>query len=225
MRSKTMCMVLLCYRILVAFVGDDPELACIWTTCDVGLKTMLLPLHWTWVVITYVNSEVCWTIYELVITCDLYVESCTILVERWLVRDPSWYSSDYRVYMGSSMTVWPLRWPPLYLCSYKLDDSIIYIYIYNLISTIYIIPSESTDETTGVSSKPVHYLTECCYLFQDQDMPYACICMNKRNVGPMSFVCAHTSIGLQIFVPQISPAVETHAFTCTYLYSTVYIWN
>jgi hypothetical protein len=101
----------------------------------------------------------------------------------------------------------------------------IYIYIYNLISTIYIIPSESTDETTGVSSKPVHYLTECCYLFQDQDMPYACICMNKRNVGPMSFVCAHTSIGLQIFVPQISPAVETHAFTCTYLYSTVYIWN
>jgi hypothetical protein len=124
MRSKTMGMVLLCYRISVAFVGDDPELTCIWTTCDVGLKTMLLSLYWTWVVITYVNSDVCWTICEHVVTCDLYVKSCTILVVCWLVWDPSWYLSDYRVYMGSGVTVWPLRWPSLYLCSYKLDSSV-----------------------------------------------------------------------------------------------------
>jgi len=32
-------------------------------------------------------------------------------------------SSDYWVYMGSSMTVRSLRWLPLYLCSYKLIGS------------------------------------------------------------------------------------------------------
>jgi hypothetical protein len=31
-------------------------------------------------------------------------------------------SSDYRVYMGSSMMVWSLRWLLLHLCSYKLDS-------------------------------------------------------------------------------------------------------
>ena len=33
-------------------------------------------------------------------------------------------SLDYRAYMGSSMTVWSLRWLLLYLCCYKLDGSI-----------------------------------------------------------------------------------------------------
>ena len=33
-------------------------------------------------------------------------------------------SVDYRVYMGSSMTVWSLRWLLLYLCSYKLVGSV-----------------------------------------------------------------------------------------------------
>ena len=47
-------------------------------------------------------------ICELYVTCDMYVESCTILVVCWLNRDPSWYSTDYQVYMGSSMTVRPL---------------------------------------------------------------------------------------------------------------------
>ena len=51
--------------------------------------------------------------YEVVfvnfyVTCDMYVESCTILVVCWLNRDPLWYSMDYWVYMGSSMTVRPL---------------------------------------------------------------------------------------------------------------------
>ena len=38
----------------------------------------------------------------------MYVESCMILVVCWLNQDPSWYLMDYRVYMGSSMTVRPL---------------------------------------------------------------------------------------------------------------------
>ena len=64
---------------------------------------------WTWVVITlnrtlmydvvFVNWcnmwHVCWIMYDL---------GCMLMVNR----DPSWYSMDYRVYMGSSMIVWPL---------------------------------------------------------------------------------------------------------------------
>ena len=47
-------------------------------------------------------------ICELYVTCDMYVKSCMILVVCWLNRDPSRYSTDYRVYMGSSMIVRPL---------------------------------------------------------------------------------------------------------------------
>ena len=68
-----------------------------------------------------------WSICEHYVSCGLYVESCTILVVCWIIRDPSWYSMDYRVYMGSSMTVRSLRWLPLYLCSYKLVSSTIVI--------------------------------------------------------------------------------------------------
>ena len=57
------------------------------------------------------------------ITCGLYVESCTILVVCWIIRGPAWYSTDYRVYRGSSMMVRSLRWLLLYLCSYKLVGS------------------------------------------------------------------------------------------------------
>jgi hypothetical protein len=54
-------------------------------------------------------------------TCGMYVESCMILVGTLvMIRDPSWYSTDYRAYMGSSMTVWLLRCLPLLLCSYNL---------------------------------------------------------------------------------------------------------
>ena len=36
---------LLGYLIYDAFVGSDHELACVWTSvCDVGFKTILLPL-------------------------------------------------------------------------------------------------------------------------------------------------------------------------------------
>ena len=39
--------------------------------------------------------HVCWIMYDL---------GCMLMVNQ----DPSWYSMDYRVYMGSSMIVWPL---------------------------------------------------------------------------------------------------------------------
>ena len=50
----------------------------------------------------------------------MYDLGCMLMVNR----DPSWYSMDYRVYMGSSMIVRLLRRLPLYLCSYKLDGSV-----------------------------------------------------------------------------------------------------
>ena len=55
-----------------------------------------------------------------------YVESCTILV---CLRS-SMILLVYRVYMGSSMIVWLLRWLLLYLCSYKLDSFVIIFIVY-----------------------------------------------------------------------------------------------
>ena len=64
-------------------------------------------------------------ICELYVTCDMYVESCTILVVRalesrpFVVLDglPGLYGLKY-----DSVTACGL---PLYLCSYKLDGSAI----------------------------------------------------------------------------------------------------
>ena len=43
-------------------------------------------------------------ICELYVICDMYDLGCF-----WIIYwDPSWYSTDYRVYMGSSMIVRPL---------------------------------------------------------------------------------------------------------------------
>jgi hypothetical protein len=124
MRSKIMGVVLLCYLIWVAFVGDDLELACIWTKCDVGFKTMLLLLHLNLVCNNYVELQCMWTICELDVTCDLYVESCMILACMlvdsrslvMLVVLPGLYGLKY--------DGWPLQWLLLYLCSYKLDSSV-----------------------------------------------------------------------------------------------------
>ena len=72
---------------------------------------------WTWFVIAlnrtlmfdviFVNWcnmwHVCWIMYDL---------GCMLTVNR----DPSWYSTDYRVYMSSSMIVWPFVSYP-YTCA------------------------------------------------------------------------------------------------------------
>jgi hypothetical protein len=94
MRRETMGLVYLCCLIYDAFIGDDPELACIWTMCDVGFKTMLFLLHLNLGCNNYVELQFMWTICELVVTCDIYVESCTILVVCWwwfeILRDTWW---------------------------------------------------------------------------------------------------------------------------------------
>ena len=121
-RSKAAGKVLLCGLIYDAFVGPDLKLARIWTSvCDDGLKLYCFRYYiWTWVVITLFILRYMLKYLWTYVTCGLYVESCMILVIYWIIWDHSWYLTDYRVYMGSSMTVWSLRWLPLYLCSYKL---------------------------------------------------------------------------------------------------------
>ena len=68
---------------------------------------LLLLLSYLNVVCNNFNFVLWWMNYicELYITCDMYVELCMILVVCWLNQDPSWYSTDHWVYMGSSMTV------------------------------------------------------------------------------------------------------------------------
>jgi hypothetical protein len=83
MRSETMGMVFLCCLIYDTFVRDDPELACIWTMCDVGFKTMLLSLHLNLGCNNYLELWFMWTICELVVTFNMYIELCTILVVCW----------------------------------------------------------------------------------------------------------------------------------------------
>ena len=105
-------MLLFIYLIYDAFVGCDHRLASIGTMAwDVGLKTTLLPLllylnlvcndfNLTWCMAMYLWTlcnmwHVCWIIYDL---------GCMLAINR----DPSWYSTDYRVYIGSSMILQPL---------------------------------------------------------------------------------------------------------------------
>ena len=95
-----------------AFVGCDHRLASIWIMVwDIGLKTTLLPLivylnlvcndfNLTWCMAMYLWTlcnmwHACWIMYDL---------GCMVAMNR----DPSWYSTDYQVYMGSSMIVRPL---------------------------------------------------------------------------------------------------------------------
>ena len=66
----------------------------LWTTCEMDVTCGLL----------------CWSMYDL---------GCMQVGLKSFV-----VSVDYRVYMGSSMTVWSLWWLLSYLCSYKLVGSV-----------------------------------------------------------------------------------------------------
>ena len=115
-RSKAMGKALLCGLIYDVFVGLDHKLACIWTSvCDDCFKTILLPL-------LHLNLD-CNDYFRTPMYVVLLVNLCNMWLVCWIIRDPSWYSMDYRVYMGSSMIVWSLWWLPLYSCSYKLVGS------------------------------------------------------------------------------------------------------
>ena len=86
-------------------------------------------IYQTWFVITLFHTLMMkmylWTLCNMWhVSWIMYDLGCL-----WIVYpDPSWYSTDYRVYMGSSTKLRPLRRLPLYLCSYKLDGSIIVTY-------------------------------------------------------------------------------------------------
>jgi hypothetical protein len=67
--------------------------------CDVGFfKTMLLPLHLNLGCNNYVELRYMWTICELVVTCDMHVESCTIFIVCWrwfkILRD-TWRTTEF----------------------------------------------------------------------------------------------------------------------------------
>ena len=54
-------------------------LACIWNMGDVSFKLLCFRHFWPWVVITLLNSDVCWTTCEMDVTCDLLCWITTIL--------------------------------------------------------------------------------------------------------------------------------------------------
>jgi hypothetical protein len=93
-------------------------LTCIWNNGDVSFKLLCFHYFWTWVVITLLNSDICWTICEMDITCDLLCWIIMILACMLVGLKSLVILLDYRSYMGSSMTIWSLRWLFLYLCSY-----------------------------------------------------------------------------------------------------------
>ena len=122
-RSKAIGKALLCCLMYDTFVGLDHKLACIRTSVgEDGFKNYIAST-------TVFELGIVITIFELrcmlrylwaYVTCGLYAESCRILVVCWIIRDLSWYSTDFRVYTGSSMTVRSFLWLTLYLYSYKL---------------------------------------------------------------------------------------------------------
>ena len=116
----------LCYLIMMLLLDMTMELACIWTKCVWWFPTTLLPLFVNSCCNNYVNSDVrdLWTTCEMDVTCGLL---CWIMYDLGCVQvglKSFMVSVDYRVYMGSSMTVWSLWWSLSYLCSYKLVGSI-----------------------------------------------------------------------------------------------------
>jgi hypothetical protein len=98
-------------------------LACIWNMGDVSFKLLCFHYFPTWVVITMLNSDVCWTICKMDVTCGLLCWITTILACMLVGLKSLVISLDYQSYMGSSMTIWSLLWLLLYLCSYNLGGS------------------------------------------------------------------------------------------------------
>ena len=62
----------------------------------------------------------------------MYDLGCMLMVNR----DPSWYSTDYRIYMGLKYDSATTSGLPLYLCSYKLVGSATVMILANQIEWI-----------------------------------------------------------------------------------------
>jgi hypothetical protein len=54
-------------------------LACTWNKGDVSFEVLCFCYFSTWVVITMLNSDLCWTICEMDVTCDVLCWITTIL--------------------------------------------------------------------------------------------------------------------------------------------------
>ena len=94
---------------ILAFVDRDPTWHCIKLCWKLYFELICFRfIYQTRFVITFIRTLMMKSVCELYVKCGMYVESCTILVVVIVYRDPSWYSMDYQVYMGSSMTVRPL---------------------------------------------------------------------------------------------------------------------
>ena len=119
---------LLCYLIMMLLLDMTMELACIRTMCVWWFQTTLLPLFVNSCCNNYVNSDVCEILVNYLWNgCNMWLVMLNH-VQSWLYA--SWFKilhgfSGLPVYMGSSMTVWSLRWLLSYLCSYKLVGSVI----------------------------------------------------------------------------------------------------
>ena len=124
MRNRTMGMVILYHLSLVLLLEMILNWLCIWTILMLFL-TMLLLLLLNFgcnnFVDTLMYENYLWTYCNMWLVVLNHVRSWLVC---WLNRDPSWYSTDYWIYMGSSVMVWLPWWLLLYLCSYKLDGSI-----------------------------------------------------------------------------------------------------
>jgi hypothetical protein len=123
-------------------------LACIWNKGDFSFKVLCFRYFSTWVVITMLNSNVCWTTCEMDVTCDLLCWITMILACMLIGLKSLVISLDYRSYMGSSMTIWSLRWLFLYLCSYNLGGSMTTVYIQSTQSFMFI-PSLRVPTSNG----------------------------------------------------------------------------
>ena len=95
---------------IFAFVDRDLAWHCIKLRWKLIFELICFRFNYqTWFVITLfrtlMNELYLWTLCNIWHVCwIMYDLGC-----MWIVyRDPSWYSTDYRVYMGSSMIVRPL---------------------------------------------------------------------------------------------------------------------
>ena len=127
------------------------------SVCD-GLKLLCFRYLWTRVVIAMwtpmykILVNYLWNVCNMwLVMLNQYDLGCMqVGLKSFMV------SVDYRVYMGSSMMVWSLRWLLLYLCSYKLVGSI----------TLGPLSSESFKRSTGARAlapmKALHGFNSTC---------------------------------------------------------------
>jgi hypothetical protein len=101
----------------------DLGTGCIWNKGNVSFKLLCFRYFLIQVIMTMLNSIVCWTTYKMDVTCGLLCWITTILACMLVGLKSLMILLDYRSYMGSNVRIWLLRWFFLYLCSYNLDGS------------------------------------------------------------------------------------------------------